>query len=179
MLLRSALRAQTGDCHADADEIFGRFDLSRLVEYQSFLSAHARAVPAVEAAIEQAGIERLIPDWFERRRREYLFADLAALGVKAPPLLPQPIFGCDAELWGAAYVLEGSKLGGAMLAKSVQADLPLRYLNPHGPKTGMKAFMDSLDNVPVADPSRAVAAARSVFALFHKAAAMELELPVS
>jgi heme oxygenase len=179
MLLRSALRAQTRDCHADVDEIFGRFDLSSLVEYQHFLSAHARAVPAVETAIEQAGIGKLVPDWPERRRREHLLADLAALGVEAPPLLPQPIFSTDASLWGAAYVLEGSKLGGAMLARSVPVDLPLRYLSPHGPKTGMKAFMDALDNAPVTDPSKAVAAARSVFALFHKAAEMELELPVS
>lgn len=179
MSLRSALRAQTSDCHAEVDEIFGRFDLADPASYKAFLSAHARAVPAVELALEEAGIASLLPDWTERRRRELLMEDLAALDVAPPPLLSQPIFSNEAELWGAAYVLEGSKLGGAMLAKSVSPALPSSYLTPRGPKGGMKLFMDSLDAADLADPDGAVASARAVFALFQQAALLEREMSLT
>ncbi|QFY60944.1 biliverdin-producing heme oxygenase [Rhizobium grahamii] len=179
MSLRSALRAQTSDCHAEVDTIFGRFDLSDPPQYSLFLSAHARIVPVVEMALEHAGIIELLPDWPERRRRELLTADLADLGVKPPPLLEGFIVQQEAELWGAAYVLEGSKLGGAMLAKSVTAGLPARYLTPNGPRGSIKVFMDRLDEAAIADPETAISAARDVFALFRRAAEIELELVVS
>lgn len=178
MSLRNALRAGTSDCHADVDEIFGRFDLAKPEDYRAFLSAHARAVPAVEAALEKAGIERLLPDWLERRRRDLLLGDLKAMDGLVPPSLPEPEFAGDASLWGAVYVLEGSKLGGAMLAKAVPSGLPSAYLSPFGPRGGMKAFMDRLDEAGT-DPDEAVAAARAAFALFRKAAEMELEMAVS
>jgi heme oxygenase len=178
MSLRTALRAGTSDCHADVDEIFGRFDLAREADYKAFLSAHARAVPAVETALESAGIERLIPDWKERRRRDLLLDDLASMDAALPPSLDAPGMRDDAALLGAVYVLEGSKLGGAMLAKSVGEGLPSAYLSPFGPKGGMKAFMDMLE-ASGADEAAAVEAARAVFALFHKAAAMELEMTAS
>jgi len=178
MSLRNALRAGTSDCHADVDALFGRFDLGREADYRAFLSAHARAVPAVEIALENSGIELLIPDWKERRRRDLLLDDLAAMNAPLPPSLEAPDMPDDAALLGAVYVLEGSKLGGAMLAKSVGDGLPSAYLSPFGPKGGMKAFMDMLDASGV-DEAKAVEAARAVFALFHKAAAMELEMAAS
>jgi heme oxygenase (biliverdin-IX-beta and delta-forming) len=72
-------------------------------------------------------------------------------------------------------VLEGSKLGGAMLAKAVPDDLPSSYLSPHGPKGSMRAFMERLDTSGIDDMAAAVAAARGVFDLFLKAAQLELE----
>lgn len=178
MPFRSALRAHTSDCHAAVDDIFGRFDLADPIAYRAFLSAHARIIPAVEVGLEEAGIGSLLLDWPARRRRHLLVADLADLGAQTPPLLPVPPFEGHAALWGAAYVLEGSKLGGAMLAKRVPASLPSRYLAPLGPKGGARSFMDALD-VAVTDEARAIEAARTVFALFRNAAELQLELAVS
>jgi heme oxygenase len=178
MPLRSALRAHTSDCHAAVDDIFGRFDLADPIAYRAFLSAHARIIPAVEVGLEEAGIDSLLQDWPARRRRHLLVADLADLGAHTAPLLPVPAFEGDAALWGAAYVLEGSKLGGAMLAKRVPASLPSRYLAPLGPKSGARSFMDALDSSGI-DEARAVEAARTVFALFRNAAELQLELAVS
>ncbi len=178
MPLRSALRAQTSDCHAAVDILFGRFDLSNPLQYSSFLSAHARVVPAVETALEAAGIDELLPDWAERRRRHLLQADLAVLGIRPPELLPEPTFNSTAGVWGATYVLEGSKLGGAMLAKSVPSTLSSRYLTPNGPRGGTKHFMDLLD-AAVVSPDEAISAARDCFMLFQRAAEMELELVLS
>ncbi|KEC74286.1 heme oxygenase [Rhizobium leguminosarum bv. phaseoli CCGM1] len=175
MSLRSVLRAQTADCHAEVDKLFGRFDLSNREQYRTFLRTHARIVPAAEYAIEHAGIRRLLPDWPDRRRAPLLFADIRALGDQMPALLPPPALGCEAALWGALYVLEGSKLGGALLAKSVPDHLPRSYLAPQGPKGAIRAFMERLDASDVGDPAIAVSAARNVFELFLKAAQLELE----
>jgi heme oxygenase (biliverdin-IX-beta and delta-forming) len=178
MPLRNALRSSTSDCHADVDKIFGRFDLADPDDYKSFLSAHARIFPAVEKALEDAGIEKLIPDWRERRRSHLLLDDLIKAGGHVPPQLAAPSLSGDAALWGAAYVLEGSKLGGAMLARMVPADMPATYLTPAGPKGGMKAFMDRLDSAD-ADESAAIEAAQTVFTLFRQAAETELKMAVS
>ncbi len=175
MSLRSALRAQTADCHAGVDALFGNFSLSDIRTYKAFLRAHARVVPSVEAALEQAGIEQLLPDWPERRRAHLLLADMAELQEPPPPLVARPDLRGEAALWGAVYVLEGSKLGGAMLAKAVPDNLPSSYLSPHGPKGSMRAFMERLDTSGIDDMAAAVAAARGVFDLFLKAAQLELE----
>ncbi|MBB4249311.1 biliverdin-producing heme oxygenase [Rhizobium sp. BK008] len=175
MSLRSALRAQTADCHAAVDTLFGSFNLSRPQDYKAFLRAHAQVVPSVEHALEQAGIARLLPDWPERRRAHLLAADIRALDDRLPPLLPQPALHCDAAVWGAAYVLEGSKLGGALLAKAIPDHLPGSYLSPQGPKGAMRLFMDRLDGSNVDDPAAAITAARDVFDLFLKAGQLTLE----
>lgn len=179
MSLRSALRAQTADCHAEVDKLFGTFDLSITGQYRAFLRAHARVVPAAENALEDAGIVRLLPDWPERKRTQQLFADIRELGDRLPELLPPPALHGEAALWGALYVLEGSKLGGAVLARSVLArsvpdHLPSRYLSPQAPKGAMRTFMDRLDASGV-DDSAAISAARGIFDLFLKAGQLELE----
>ncbi|MDM9626011.1 biliverdin-producing heme oxygenase [Rhizobium sp. S152] len=179
MPLRNALRTETTDSHATVDDIFSRFDLGNSRDYTAFLRAHARILPAVEAALEQAGIADLLPDWADRRRTDQLAADLADLGIEQPEPLEAPVLKSEAEVWGTMYVIEGSKLGGALLAKSVPANMPSRYLTPTGPKGNMKIFMDRVDAVEIEDSSEAVAAARATFALFRKAAEMELEPSIS
>ncbi|NNU65443.1 biliverdin-producing heme oxygenase [Rhizobium indicum] len=175
MSLRSALRAQTADCHAAVDTLFGSFNLSRIQDYRAFLRAHARVVPSVEYALENGGIGRLLPDWPDRRRAHLLAADIRELDDRLPVLLPQLALLSEAAIWGAAYVLEGSKLGGLLLAKAVPDHLPNSYLSLQGPKGAMRLFMDRLDATKVEDPDAAVAAARDVFDLFLKAGQAELE----
>ncbi|MBB4290906.1 heme oxygenase [Rhizobium leguminosarum] len=175
MSLRSALRTHTADCHAAVDTLFGSFNLSRIQDYKAFLRAHARVVPSVEQALEEAGIARLLPDWLERRRAHLLAADIRELDDRLPVPVPQPALRCDAAVWGAAYVLEGSKLGGALLARAVPDHLPSSYLSPQGPKGAMRLFMDRLDGSNVGDPAAAIAAARDVFELFLKAGQLTLE----
>jgi heme oxygenase len=161
------------------DKVFAHFKLSDKAQYGAFLSAHARVLPAAEEALEAGGIASLLPDWNERRRRHLLMEDLQTLHLPRPSSLsPAPLTSASA-LWGAVYVLEGSKLGGAMLAKAVPAEFPSRYLSPNGEKGGMKLFMDSLDRAEGIDVDAATSAARAVFELFYRAAELELEAAVS
>jgi heme oxygenase len=70
----------------------------------------------------------LLPDWPQRRRSELLLADLAELSLPAPPPLPQPDLTSTASLLGAVYVLEGSRLGGVYLERSLPGEMPRRFL---------------------------------------------------
>ncbi|MDO9418753.1 biliverdin-producing heme oxygenase [Pararhizobium sp.] len=179
MTLRTLLRSATGSFHERVDAAYGRFDLSDRADYRHFLSAHARVLPAMELALERGGIGSILPDWPARRRREALLADMDALDIELPPPAAVRAFAGPDQLWGAAYVLEGSKMGGAMLARSVGAGLPSRYLGMQGPKGSMKLFMDALDRHICHRSEDAVEAARSVFNLFEVAARAELEQRVS
>ena len=110
-----------------------------------------------------------------RQRMPALAADLGAIGIAAHALAVTPVspdLSTAARALGALYVVEGSTLGGAFLARRVGATLPaapLRYLNGHGPATGAKwkallAFMQAfLDARPGAE-SDVTSAARDTFA---------------
>ncbi len=174
MTFRNTLRDGTADYHDVVDDLFGRFDMTDPGQYAAFLTSHARALPAAEQALERGGISRIVPDWAERRRSHLLRADLESLGRPMPPPIDLADLSSTDELWGAAYVLEGSKLGGALLAKRVPHHLPCAYLRFQGPKGAMKAFMDRLDAAVPTDQARAIAAAVAIFAAFRSAAKLEL-----
>ncbi len=108
-----------------------------------------------------------------------LCADLNRLNAEIPPSLAAPQLKSDAQIWGAAYVLEGSKLGGAFLAKGVPDNFPTSFLTPNMAKGSMKLFMDSLDRADVDHPVEALGAAAAVFGLFLQAARLERERLVS
>jgi heme oxygenase len=176
MSLRNALRSGTSDCHVVVDRLFGRFDLSDRGQYGAFLLAHARVIPATEQALARGNIASLLPDWADRRRSDMVAADLQTLGIRPPPPVDVADFCSEDELWGAVYVLEGSKLGSAILARQVPHTLPSTYIGHQGPKGTMRAFMERLDGATIMDEDRAIAAARSIFDHFRRAAELELEL---
>lgn len=175
--IRPYLRAFTGPLHAQVDAAFGTFDLTTRDGYRAFLRAHARALPALETALERGGFGARLADWPQRRRSATLAEDLAALGETPPPPLPQPTTHADlgAWCWGAGYVLEGSRLGGRVLARQVQAatpDAPVAYLG-HGSELPLwPRFVEALE-AAVSLPSDAEAlraGAEAAFGLFLEAA---------
>ncbi|WP_174274061.1 biliverdin-producing heme oxygenase [Sphingomonas bacterium] len=164
-----ALRAATARRHEEVDSRFGGFDLSDRAGYAAFLTAHARALPAVERALEGAsGLPALRP------RTDLLRQDLAALGEALPQPLGLPLPADQAEAFGYAYVIEGSRLGGAMLARSVPESLPRAYLSAAHLAGEWRAFSTALDSAAQAGGGawldRATAAADRVFALYAHAA---------
>jgi heme oxygenase (biliverdin-IX-beta and delta-forming) len=168
---RSALRRGTSDAHDRVDALFGQFRLEEAEDYRRFLIAHAMAFPAVEAALDDAGFAALLPDWPTRHRAGALAADLVALGATMPALLPAPAIEASPAQWGAAYVLEGSRLGGALLARSVPAEGPRAYLGAAQPHGAWRAFLGALDAALATDDdiATAIRSARAVFALFETA----------
>lgn len=163
------LRTLTQPLHDRIDAAFGAFRVDEAAGYRRFLLAHALALPAVEAAL--AGMPGL-PAW--RPRGALLAADLADLGEAAPPTLPFAL-GSKAAAWGALYVSEGSRLGGAMLARAVAAGLPSRYLAAAHLPGEWRALRSAIDAAAHAGGQAWLAEAQdgaaATFALYAEAAA--------
>jgi heme oxygenase len=169
--VRQALRSATADWHDRVDRAFSSFDLTDASSYGRFLLAQAGAHIAVDAALEAGGVAAALDDWPERRRAHLLRDDLAALGLALPDVAAIPAFDGTPAMFGAVYVLEGSRLGGALLKRSVSPDLPASFLGA-GDSAAWRRLLDLLDDkVRTADETTAATnAACRVFMLFERAA---------
>lgn len=168
---RQALRQLTARHHERVDAVFAGFDLSDGDSYRHFLMAHARVLPRAEEAIQ-------LPWAGWTRRAPLLAQDLADLGG-TPELLPQvPALTEPSAQWGGLYVLEGSRLGGAVLARRVADGFPRRYLSASHSDGGWRAFQDALEaaaaEAGAAWLDSAIAAAQALFESFEAAARLEL-----
>ena len=142
--------------------------------YQAHLVALARVHPALEAALDAAhDWQRLgLGDWPSRRRAPLLEADLRALQATVPPAVPLPEVGPLPRAVGCLYVLEGSLLGGQLVARRLAEagleTLPTRYLLADGVAPGPRfgsfcAFAERLAQGEPAFIARAVAGAAECF----------------
>lgn len=165
--IRLALRDATVEDHRRVDALFTPYALDRRDDYRAFLIAHARAVGAIEPAAS--------PD---RSRLPLLAQDLDSLGVAMPAPLPLSGETSDGYRWGLLYALEGSRLGGAMLARQVGAGLPIAYLSAVHGKGEWKAFQAALEDAAVKGGEGwlddAVQGARAAFALFAQAGGQQV-----
>ncbi len=165
---RAALRAATLDQHERVDRLFSHVRLDHRLEYGDFLGAQAAAHIPVERALAEGGIAAIVPDWETRQRADLVRADLATLGLDVPEPAGTIAFAGEAALLGGLYVLEGSRLGGTMLKRSVPSDFPTRFLG--GVDSGAwRSLLQMLDaHLDTAlKRTAAVAAACAVFELFE------------
>ncbi len=169
MSAHAQLRAATRDAHDRVDARFAALDLADRADYADFLTAQARAYLPLEEALTDAGAANLIEDWVATRRGALLLADLADLGIDRPETFAPPPLGNDAEMVGALYVLEGSRLGGAMLRKSVPDSLPARFLSARTPGGHWKRVIATLERNLYSDAriEAATNGAIRAFALFE------------
>ena len=172
MSVRTALRAATRPEHEAVDALFGRFDLSDSQGYRAFLAATRAAFAPVEQAIDQAGGEKALEDWPGRRRAALLAADCLDMGADDLPAVDAPVLNGPAETLGAIYVLEGSRLGGALLRRGVPASWPTRFLNASMEPGSWPKLIATLDTALTRpeDLRAAIAAAQAVFRCFETAA---------
>jgi heme oxygenase len=133
------------------------------------------------AAWEEWGVQNA-PAWMQpllaaRRRGQLLMLDLTWFGAdasgEARPTLPE--MRDDASLLGAMYVMEGSTLGGQLIARHVELVLGLRpgqgnaYFRGHNERTGQlwKEFCDALrTKVPDSETEAVITAAKAMFDVF-------------
>lgn len=102
----------------------------------------------VQALIAPQITNDILPDAGQRRHADLILADLAALGfpVDGLPLCRElPAIHNQAEALGALYVLEGSTLGGRVIAKMLMknealalGDEHLHFFHGYGEETGSK-----------------------------------------
>jgi heme oxygenase (biliverdin-IX-beta and delta-forming) len=181
--LRDSIRSLTRDVHVRLEQRMNveRGEWSR-ERYVAFLRGTLAVVAAVEPAIERhlrpfvLGPE---PDGLAAGRLEH---DLKAVGADptAPAASRVPLVTDTASAFGAAYVLEGSRLGGQVVSRLLGSQLGLvpdqmTYLASSGTPVGphWKAFCAALDAFGAtadARTSRTVGeAAVETFASFEQA----------
>lgn len=181
---REILKAQTRVAHERVDRAFSRFDLSHPIGYRCFLETHYTVLPACERVLALSNAATLLPDWPTRVRTRALEHDLMALGVDTAPDMTYAEPLAFAAAFGMMYVLEGSRLGGAILASRLPANSDAiregatQYLR-HGEGLQLwSSFVATLNTSQyVCDEMNAVlASALRTFELFE-AAADSAELP--
>ena len=132
-LLMSELRRCTRAHHAAIEAQLALDELRGLERYGAILCGFDAFMRPWETAVRRALPARLQP-WFDARRRAPLLrADLVHLGLKTPTPLEQrgaqavaalPLESL-AQALGAMYVIEGSALGGQVIAPRLQRVLGL------------------------------------------------------
>jgi heme oxygenase len=168
--LSQELRAKTAQVHEALDSgmqhAFGRLD-----QYVAFLRASYRVLSSLDDALSRI-FKRPISE-----RSAQVAADLQALGQPTPSAPPAPWTPADqAEAMGCAYVIEGSSLGGLVVARIVERQLGLEaattYLRGHGARTKdlWRSFLSELDawgaNARPEERERAVHAATTTFTTY-------------
>lgn len=161
------LRRRTASCHEAVDVAFGGYDLSDRDRYAALLTVHARALlPAEEALSRWPGL----PRW--RSRAQALRSDLASLS-RAKPAELGFMLASEEAAWGALYVLEGSRLGNAMLSRQIGSGLPAAYMSARHEGGEWRALLQAFDTAGQQGDaewlSRAVDGAEQTFALYLRA----------
>jgi heme oxygenase len=172
------LREATAAAHARAEAMMWppAATSDRLV-YARWLLRHLGLIAPLEAGVEAhaAALAALGADPRPRSRRSLLMQDLALLGVaeRSPPA-PVPPVPDAAHALGMFYVLEGSRLGGRVLLRRVEAGI-----RDHGGATAFlaggdtgpepwRAFRGALDNFgQQATPAARAAVLRAANATFR------------
>lgn len=179
--LPDRLRQETRPLHEQTEELFYTEALQNGTltadQYKHLLRTHFVFHRALETAIDQH------PHFFRdyepetRRKTPWLLADLTALHEPLPqPNLTLLANWSPVALLGAAYVGEGSMLGGTVIGRLLQkngAVQPLlthaRFYQGYGPATGSqwKSFLSFLTRQGEPHADEIVAAARQAFVAYQ------------
>lgn len=127
--------------------------------------------------VTETAIKQFLPDYSGKKHKQ-LHRDLEQLGVSAEIPSPNDNFEChsQAEALGAAYVVEGSALGGMLLAKNLEKCTGLVSVDQHhffnGDKENLKdwnSFKTALEHYEFseAEENEALEKARETFTFFQ------------
>lgn len=176
LFIQDTIRAATHDSHRRLDLALSWLDLGQPRYYAGFLRSQADALLPLESALEIAGIAEVLPDWPHRARSAVLRHDLLLLNVISAPH-PEPHFNNEAQMLGAAYVLEASRMGArVMLARLAQQPDSMsieatKYLKHGFGKRFWPTFLTVLENhsAAQANTDSVVQGAQIAFGMFENA----------
>ncbi len=176
LLVQDAIREATRDSHRRLDLALSWLDLAQPRYYAGLLRSQAEALFPLERALEAGDITEILPDWPQRARSAALEQDLILMSVSAAPL-PAPRFDGAAQMLGATYVLEASRMGArvllARLAQQPQSGSidATKYLKHGFGKRFWPTFLAVLESHPAAqaDTVSVVKGAELAFAMFESA----------
>jgi heme oxygenase len=175
--LRERLRRQTASVHARLHRHPGlSAAASGLIEMDSYRALLMRLYGFHRAF--EARVANFVRLGDAPARSELLASDLEALGLAPEELASIALcgalapIGSDAEALGALYVMEGSALGGARIARALSATLlakdtgGCRFFSSGGvPRRAWENLLDLLKAID--DPHQEQAALAAALATFH------------
>lgn len=178
--LRAKLKGSTQAAHTQIESNPVLAKLTRpglsVSDYRAILRSYYGFFVALENQFLRDGASRLIVDFSQRLRAPRLAHDLKGLGmsdadIKASPraaLLPST--ASSSALLGVMYVMEGSTLGGMIIAKGLQAydfftpETGSFFLaDPQATSLRWKSFIEVLENTPGLDEAAVVSSASQTF----------------
>lgn len=176
MSLLLLLRERTREPHQrleDGVDVLGR--CRDRGAYAALLVGLRSVYAPLERGLDDAAATALLlPDWAQRRKTRWLDEDLAALDVPTPADAVVDAPASAEDVAGAAYVMEGATLGGAVVLRRLESvwpePLPHRFFASYGADRGRRwrAFRTRVDAAAL-DPEATVAAAERTFAAFENA----------
>jgi heme oxygenase len=137
--MRRLLRDATRNDHESLDRVISTLDFTDRASYRLFLAIH------------HAALSNLAGRWRAQDQADFsgflhcLVDDLRALGpLISPPVTPERQRADSLRQWGIAYVIRGSRLGGAVLRQRVPAAYPTTYL-AYAPTIRWPEFLKQLE----------------------------------
>lgn len=181
----AALRRATAACHQTLESVISLDGDWDLAHYARVLLGFHHYLHAWEPAMTTALPEHFRDDFRARSRMAFLRADLRELAAvihdtdadsmaESLPAPRLPRLPCVASALGSLYVLEGSALGGQLIARrllerhGLTADKGGAYFTGWGPRTGAmwQAFRHTLAAEVGNDPQAIDAACRAAIDTF-------------
>jgi heme oxygenase len=176
------LKLETAADHAAIEEASAILHPRLSVEgYRAYLEDTFGFYRIAEPQLARMGVWQLLGlPAIERFKLPLLIRDLQALGCVDPSSLPvceaPPEWPGPAEAIGAAYVLEGSTLGGNVISRHIQqrfgADVPRAFLECYGASTGeqWRALRTALPRFATSREieNRMISGAQSTFRAFTR-----------
>ncbi|TAA25773.1 biliverdin-producing heme oxygenase [Pseudoxanthomonas winnipegensis] len=184
--LARALREATAQAHAAVEALPHMHALARGIlppdQYVRVLQRHLALVEPWERTHAAWLATLAAPGWRYRARGPALRADLVALGAAAPPVAPLAEPEPAAAAWGQLYVIEGSLLGGRLIARAFRTAQPalaaaLAYFDLGSDAPGAwRQFQACLEAALPSDPQRqaAIGGAQAMFSRFHQQLATQV-----
>ncbi|MEM0908577.1 MAG: biliverdin-producing heme oxygenase [Pseudomonadota bacterium] len=134
LTIRKFLYGHLKPLHDEVDQMAGAYDLSTGTGRNEFLSFLAHGFCAVETAVERAAPRLIGADVGSRMRRQHL---------PAIPTIKDVVLETEGEVWGGLYVLEGSRLGGKVIARQTAALAHHPFFKPDPPRH-WQGFLEQL-----------------------------------
>lgn len=153
------IKKETKIAHAETEKILipQLKNIQSKDDYARILQMFYGYFTPLQSRIEKFIDDRNLPDINERRKVAAIETDLFSLGVKEKPDIctQLPAIHHPLQALGALYVIEGSTLGGAIIAKMLQnntalqaTDAMLNFFKGYGEDTMQmwQAFKSFLEN---------------------------------
>jgi heme oxygenase (biliverdin-IX-beta and delta-forming) len=164
--LRDRLRQSTREDHTQVDGLLSALNLGSPKDYVRFLGIHA-------AALSQLGSRTSLTDRADMAAlMSCLASDLDFYGARQPRAATGVSGDSPARQLGISYVIRGSRLGAAVLARRVAADAPSAYL-AYRSSTTWASFVLSLEafarSHPPESEQEVIEGAKAAFGVFLQA----------